>query len=246
MNRQPSVLRRLVATAALLTVLVLQGCGQTSLLSREDAGVPPRWYDIPTHELVASVALPAGLKPLQMRERYWKPNWMEQHVVLSNASATANENYLHVKVAFSAGQIYDEFFGLTKLRTFIEPMSEDALAAKLAKEFPDAETVIASAPADNALGPYLWASTVDYQGTSCALVWQFADDDRDGMPSGVNAVWVELRVCDPTLSTAQIVGALGNLHLDLLAKNRLSPLYQQTPTWQQDRRRIDDEPAGQP
>ncbi len=220
-------------------LLILAGCNaETRLANGPQAD--PVWYDIPSHEIVAKLTLPAGLQPLQARERYSKPNWFEQRIVFSNNSVVANENYLHIKVAFSEGETPLALFGFTGVQRFIRPMTDTALAAKLQREFPAMETQISNTPEQNRFGPFLWANTVEEAETHCTYSWQYADDDRQAMPAGVHAVWVELRICDPQAGTRENVAAMQSLTLNLVAKNRLSPLYQPLPGWQNDQRRLNN------
>ncbi|AWK88296.1 cellulose biosynthesis protein BcsN [Azospirillum thermophilum] len=203
----PRFLRLSVLAAALLTA----GCAGWVRDNLSQSSTP--WRRVQADALPVTLP-PGGSFPIvAARTRSTGQVYRSYIAVLGNPTVLPGENRLSIDVQ----TLPDSLMGalVQPPRIFPVPLyTTETLTRTLAAEFPDMTAKVADAARRNRYGDYDFAVAHDEQ-NSCVLAWQLITDHTRTLPTRIEAVRLEYRVCGTTRDPKALLRPFDSLVLTL-------------------------------
>lgn len=171
---------------------------------------PPISTEVSPDFAVAYLSLVSGR--IQSVRQTARGGFFEQAIVYSNATASAGENVLTVRV----GQPSEG-------TTFLRAPTRRAIVAEMQKALPGVAMRISDVPGQNGQGVYGYATGPLGTSGSCLYAWQFAKH-VSAERVGAYAAQVRLRFCHPTMSQERIAAVMGGLRMKPVTRNTFDML----------------------
>lgn len=195
--------------------LLVAGCASTVHDPFLETGAihpdaPPISTEVSPDFAVAYLPLVSGR--IQSVRQTARSGFFEQAIVYSNATASAGENVLTVRV----GQPSEGM-------TFLRAPTRRAIVAEMQKALPGVAMRISDVPGQNGQGVYGYATGPLGTSGSCLYAWQFAKR-VSAERVGAHAAQVRLRFCHPTMSQERIAAVMGGLRMKPVTRNTFDML----------------------
>ncbi|MCR6501109.1 cellulose biosynthesis protein BcsN [Shinella sp. CPCC 101442] len=156
--------------------------------------------------------LPSASGRIQSVRQTARSGFFEQAIVYSNATASAGENVLTVRV----GQPSEGM-------TFLRAPTRRAVIAEMRQALPGVAMRISDVPGQNGQGVYGYATGPLGTSGSCLYAWQLAKRVSAERVSAY-AAQVRLRFCHPAMSQERIAAVMGGLRMKPVTRNTFDML----------------------
>lgn len=168
----------------------------------------------------AAAYLPAGSGRIDSVRQTARSGFFEQAIVYSNATASAGENVLTVRVGEPSEGV-----------TFLRAPTRRAIVAEMRQALPGVAMRISEAPGQNAQGIYGYATGPLGTSGSCLYAWQFAkrvspirETAMGRIGTGAYAAQVRLRYCHPTMPEARIAALMAGMRMKPVTRDTFDML----------------------
>ncbi|AOF90921.1 cellulose biosynthesis protein BcsN [Sinorhizobium sp. RAC02] len=152
----------------------------------------------------AAAYLPSIAGRIESVRQTSRADFFEQKIVYTNATASAGENLLTVRVGTpSEGMV------------FLRAPTRSAILAEMRQALPGVAMAINAAPGQNLHGVYGYATGPLGKAGSCVYAWQFAKrvSPMGRLGTGNYSAQVRLRFCHPTLPQERLAMLMDGMRL---------------------------------
>ncbi|MDX3975978.1 cellulose biosynthesis protein BcsN [Shinella sp.] len=146
--------------------------------------------------------------------------FFEQAIVYSNATASAGENVLTVRIGTPSEDV-----------TFLRAPTRRAILAEMRQALPGVAMTIDAAPGQNMHGIYGYATGPLGKSGSCLYAWQFAkrvspvrETAMGRIGAGNYSAQVRLRFCHPTMPQERIASLMAGMRLKPVTRDTFDML----------------------
>jgi len=202
--------------------LLVTGCTSVSDPFLETGAIRPDAPPISTEVApeFAAAYLPANSGRIESVRQTVRDGFFEQAIVYSNATASAGENVLTVRIGEPS-----------EGKTFQRAPTRRAILAEMRQVLPGVAMTIDAAPGQNTHGIYGYATGPLGASGSCLYAWQFAkrvspvrETAMGRIGAGNYAAQVRLRFCHPTMPQERIASLMGGMRLKPVTRDTFDML----------------------
>lgn len=168
----------------------------------------------------AAAYLPAISGRIESVRQTARDGFFEQAIVYSNATASAGENLLTVRVGTPSEGV-----------AFLRAPTRRAILAEMRQALPGVAMAINPAMGENVHGVYGYATGSLGASGSCLYAWQFAkrvspvkETAMGRFETGTYAAQVRLRFCHPTMPEERIATLMGGMRLKPVTRDTFALL----------------------
>lgn len=168
----------------------------------------------------AAAYLPSISGRIESVRQTARDGFFEQAIVYSNATASAGENVLTVRVGTSS-----------EGAAFLRAPTRRAMLAEMRQALPGVSMAINPAMGENVHGVYGYATGPLGTSGSCLYAWQFAkrvsplkETAMGRLGTGNYSAQVRLRFCHPTMPEERIASLMGGMRLKPVTRDTFSLL----------------------
>ncbi|HEV7245954.1 MAG TPA: cellulose biosynthesis protein BcsN [Shinella sp.] len=168
----------------------------------------------------AAAYLPSISGHIESVRQTVRGQFFEQAIVYSNATASAGENVLTVRIGTPSEGV-----------TFLRAPTRRAILAEMRQALPGVAMTIDAAPGQNMHGIYGYATGPLGKSGSCLYAWQFAkrvspvrETAMGRIGAGNYSAQVRLRFCHPTMPQERIASLMAGLRLKPVTRDTFDML----------------------
>ena len=169
----------------------------------------------------AAAYLPSISGRIESVRQTVREGFFEQAIVYSNATASAGENVLTVRVGTPS-----------EGAAFLRAPTRRAVMAEMRQALPGVAMKINAAAGENMHGVYGYATGPLGPSGSCLYAWQFAkrvsplkETALGRLETGAYSAQVRLRFCHPTMPEDRIAALMGGMRLKPVTRNTFAMLH---------------------